>query len=221
MSVAWMALLPGLGTVALAIISGAGGSALLELYYKPRRDRQRAASLLFAENMLNGQLLLLQAEARKKRPRAIPEDYRLSMLAWEASQDVLRELPTDLLRKIVLLYNHYHDLNANVSKYATVYRELNSLPEGSDRTTDLRRELNVIIDVFNTGVDKAFEVCKEALAELKDVGRIVEKETDNVDLPDYKTRLEELRRGRELRLKLLEQMDEERHRKDDDVGSNA
>lgn len=210
--IGWTSLLPGVGTIALAIISGAGGSALLELYYKPRRDKKRAASLLFAENILNAQLLLLQAEARKKRPRAIPEDYRLSMFAWEASQEVIKELPTDLLKKIVLLYNHYHDLNTNVKRYATLCRELDDVPADSERADDLRSELNVIIDVFNTGIDKVFATCKETLRELKKVGKIVEKEPEGESPPDYEARVEKLRQQRAVRLQFLEEMDEQRGR---------
>lgn len=45
------ALLPGLGTVALAILSGAGGAALLELWWKPRRERRRAAALVHSDLM--------------------------------------------------------------------------------------------------------------------------------------------------------------------------
>ena len=66
----------GAGTIALALLAGAGGSALLELLWRPRRDRRRAAAIIVAEVALNTELLLLQAHARmadlKKQSGRLP-----------------------------------------------------------------------------------------------------------------------------------------------------
>lgn len=101
----WNWLAGGAGTILLALLAGAGGSALLELIWKPRRDRRRAASLLVAEVAMNTELLLLQAHARFKNPTGIPADLRLATIGWEAAGELVSELPTQLLRKLVILYS--------------------------------------------------------------------------------------------------------------------
>jgi hypothetical protein len=126
-------LLPGVGTVALAILSGAGGSALLELWWKPRRDRRKAAGLLLADGLLNTELLVLQAHARFKNPRSIPADFEMSVLGWDTAGNVLSELDAELLKSLVLLYNRYRYLNKCVLLYAETLRELDSVAPTNPR----------------------------------------------------------------------------------------
>ena len=121
-------LLPGVGVVVLAMLSGAGGSALLELYYKPLRERKRAARLLLSEILLNTDLALLQANARDRAPKKIPADFDFSKLAWNAAAGLLSELPLDLLKRVVLLYNRYDSCNHLVNLYSQTFDELKSLP---------------------------------------------------------------------------------------------
>ena len=90
--------LPGLGTALLAIISGAGGSALLDLFWKPRQERRKAAAILMADVLLNTELLLLQAHARVKNPKRIPDDFNMSLIGWDATSESLRELPAGLIK---------------------------------------------------------------------------------------------------------------------------
>lgn len=66
---AFLELAPGLGIIVIAVLSGAGGSALLELIWKPRRDRRAAAALLYAEILQNSQMVLFWSELRKNTPR--------------------------------------------------------------------------------------------------------------------------------------------------------
>src|SRR5262245_12375852 len=88
-------LLSIIGPSVLAILSGAGGAALLEVYWKPRQDRRKAATVLLSEILNNTQLCLLQANARQKAPKRIPADFRLELQGWDAAQDKLSELPPD------------------------------------------------------------------------------------------------------------------------------
>lgn len=121
------ALLPGVGTILLAILSGAGGSALLDLYWKPRRDRRRAAALLHADIIMNMQLIQLHAHLRKNAPRRIPQDLKLSRLGFDTAGEIISELPTELLRPLLLLYNRIDDLNRNVDLYAQGMDELDTI----------------------------------------------------------------------------------------------
>lgn len=199
------ALLPGVGTAFLAIISGAGGSALLELYWKPRRDRQKAAALLLAEILLNTDLALLQAHARVKTPRTIPADFAFSSLAWDATTDLLRELPPDLVKRILLLYRRYQHLNFCVNEYA---KTMDELPSWSDphQIAILKGHLNSTIDTFNTGLDTAIDTGKEILPQLLKLSGIKEEETDQPPR-DYTRVVDEHLRGRAERIRALGAMD--------------
>jgi hypothetical protein len=152
--------------------------------------------------------MLLHTEARKLKPRVMPEDLVLSTKAWGAAQEALQELPPRLIKKIVFLYSRFDDLNANVQRFARAFDRYDALPaDGAQEAVNrCRRELNVLLDVFNTGLDKAIDECKELLAELKRIGKIKE---DKAGEPlDFGARVRNLTAEREQRLKLLAEMDE-------------
>lgn len=202
-----LSLLPGLGTVLLAIVSGAGGSALLEIYWKPKRDRQRAAAIFLAEILLNTDLLLLQAHARVKSPRKIPSDFEMSLIGWGAAVEVLRELSPDLLKSLVRLYARYHHLNQRVRDYASAFSELQSLPPDASRVPILKQHLNAVIDVFNTGVDKSIDDGKLVLPQLLGLAKIKKSKEAKAKVRDYAKDVESFLAEREQRLESLEAMD--------------
>jgi hypothetical protein len=162
-----MTLLEALGTVALALLSGAGGAALLDLYYKPRRDCKKAATLLLAEILINTELLLLQAHARAKNPRGIPGDFKMSTLAWDTAAPVLAELPAPVLKSALVLYNRYHYLNNCVALYKDALADIERHPPGPhggtgvDARAKAERQADLVLDVFNTGIDAAIDHAKE------------------------------------------------------------
>jgi hypothetical protein len=185
-------LLPGLSTVLLAIISGAGGSALLELYYKPRRDRRRAAGLLLAEILLNTDLALLQAHARWKAPKKIPSDFSFSLMSWDAAAPLLSELPLDLLKRTVLLYNRYQACNQAVQSYSKTLDDRNALPkDAEDRRKQLEGFLKSTIDVFNTGLDHSIDDGKELLPKLLGLSGTKEKGDQEKAVKTYQQRVDE------------------------------
>ena len=202
-------LLPGIGTAVLAIISGAGGSALLELYWKPRRDRRKAAALLLSEVLLNTDLALLQAHFREKFTRKIPGDVSFSHLAWDATTDLLRELPADLLKQILLLYVRYEQLNSYVQEYGKTLDELQAAQAANNahRETMLKGHLNSIIDAFNTALDKVIETAKDPiLPQLLKLSGIKEMKTEKLPR-DYMADVEKLLEERAERIRALSVMD--------------
>lgn len=199
-------LIPGLGTALIAIISGAGGSALLELYWKPRRDRRRAAALIHADIILNMQMILFHAELRKNAPRKIPQDLKLSRLGYDTAGEMVSELPTDLLRPVVLLYNRIDDLNRNVDLYSKALDEFDTLDPSSPRREKLQHYMNSIIDVFNTGMDKAWDTCKLVGGQIEKLARI--KVDKNEPRRDFSAEAKTLLRERQLRIQALAAMDE-------------
>jgi hypothetical protein len=199
-------LVPGVGTILLAILSGAGGSALLDLYWKPRRDRRRAAALLHADIVVNMQIIQFHAHLRKSAPRKIPQDLKLSHLGFDTAGEIVSELPTELLRPVMLLYNRFDDLNRNVELYAQGMDQLATLDASSPQRAKLQHYLNSVIDVFNTGMDKAWESCVDVGLKIEKLAAIrVDK---NEPKRDFAAEADKLLRERKVRMDALAAMDQ-------------
>lgn len=169
----------------LALLAGAGGSALLELLWRPRRDRRRAAALLLAEVALNTELVLLQAHARQRNPYGILADFNMSTIAWQAGADLVTELPVRLLRQLVILYNQYERLNRNVAAFAESLDTYSKAEAGSPAYTDADTMCARILDVFNTGLDATLKRGQELLPQLADLAKLKETNEENANFPNY------------------------------------
>jgi hypothetical protein len=191
----------GAGTIILALLAGAGGSALLELFWKPRRDRRRAATLVLSEVAFNTELLLLQAHARFKNRQAIPADFALSTMGWDAAGDLVSELPVKMLRELVLLYNQFQSLNRHVSAFGDYLREFESQPKGSAERAKADIQVMSTIDVFNTGIDSTISNAQALLPELAKVAK--HKDEKVAEAPDYEGRVAKLIGERQERLQGL------------------
>ena len=201
-------LLPGVGTMLLAVLSGAGGSALLELYYKPRRDRKRAASMLLAEILCNTELALLQTRVRKSAPRSIAADFSFSRIGWDAAAPTVNELPPDVVKQIVLLYVRYKSCNEAVRIHRDYLDELNALPKKSPgREAELNKVLDSTIDAFNVGLDKAIGIGKLVLPELVKHAQIKVKKNTAQPLRDYDKVVESFLSERRTRLDALQELE--------------
>ncbi len=196
-------LLPGLGTALLAILSGAGGSALLDLWWKPRRERRKAGGLILADVLLNTDLLLLQAHARSKNPRSIPADFEMSLLGWESASGVISELDAELLKSLVLLYHRYRYLNKCVGLYSDGLRELDSMPQTDQRYPRVKRHLDLTIDVFNTAIDEAIDHGKKLLPKILATTTIREPKVTQGEARNYQELVDKLFAEREGRVKKL------------------
>ena len=198
-------LLPGVGTVALAMLSGAGGSALLELIWKPRRDRRKVAGTLLGEILGNTELALLWAHARQKNPKQIPADLSFSNIGWQAASGLISELPPDLIKDVLLMYRRYEHLNFCIAEYGKTFEELQAVEKGSPREATVRRHLDTTIDVFNTGIDTAFEQGKTLAGKLLHVAGIKERVDPSTPVRNYDKVVEELLGERARRLDALNQ----------------
>jgi hypothetical protein len=198
------AALAAVATVLLAILSGAGGSALLELYYKPRRDQRRAAKLLLTEVLMNTDYGLLQAHARWKAPKKLPGDFVFSTLAWDAAAEQVSEVPTELLKPLIILYNRYQHCNHAVAMYGDSVKQLKALPPGvSPRRTELEAFLDSTVDVFNTGLDHAIDDGRKVLPELLRLAGIRERGKGKTATRDYQKVVDAHYAERAARLKSL------------------
>ena len=70
-----------------------------------------------------------------------------------------------------------------------------------------RAYTNSVVDVFNTGIDNAFEDSKAVLPELIELARIP-KELRKDPTDDYEARVKKLLAEREQRMKALQAMDD-------------
>jgi len=181
----WDWLASGAGSVLLALLAGAGGSALLEVLWRPWRDRRRAASLLTAEIMMNTQLLLLQAHARQHNPRGVPADFRMSTIAWDAATNLVSELPQTLLRKIVILYGQYDAINRNVAAFGVALDDYKAATAGTGAARDAETMVIRILDVFNTGLDATLKRGQEVLPEIAAVGSIEDTDSEKAQIRNY------------------------------------
>jgi hypothetical protein len=204
----WLAiLLPGLGTTLIAIVSGAGGSALLELYYKPRRDRRRAAAILYSEILHNAQFLRSHIAFRVQKPREIPQDFKLSRLGFDAVTAQATELPVPVVRRLIKLYNQIDGLNQQVQAHNHSLEAFFALERDSPLRERMNRDLNTMVDVFQTGVDNTLQSCADLEPRLRRLASVRDSGDPGKEF-EPKERVEELIRGREQRLKIMEEWDE-------------
>ncbi len=194
------------GSIAVSILSGAGGAALLDLWWKPRRDRRRVSSLLLAEILINTDYLLLQAHARVNDPKSIPADFKLSVKAWEKAGDRVSELDPDLVKRLLLLYIRYSDLNNYVSMFNQLLYQQDAFSATDPRRKVLERNLAAIIDNFNTGIDKAIESGKSISTSLLHVVRIKIPKTSKGPTRDYASDVERFMSDREERIQWLQSL---------------
>lgn len=202
-----LSLLPGFGAVLIAIISGAGGSALLELYWKPRRDRKRLAAVLYAEILQNAEFILLWGHVRHQQPRTIPADFHLSTIGFDSTSQLLRELPPIQLKRVLLLYNRYQAANRQVAEYAGALDEFETLKRSGEDTAKIELHMDTILDTFNTGLDKTFEQSKEVVREIMVLGGITENADPQEPPPDYRARVQQHMAQRRERLEALRDME--------------
>ena len=162
------------GTIVLALMAGAGGSALLELLWRPRRDCRRASALLLAEVALNTELLILQAFAREKNLLGIPSDFRMSTIAWDAASGLVSELPPKAIRALVQLYAKYRALNLRVEEFGHLLTVLEASAPGTKAHADAETMVARTIDVFNTGLDSTLVDGQLLLPTLQNLSAIKE-----------------------------------------------
>ena len=94
------------GTIAIALFSGAGGALLLDLYFRPRRDRKRAAVLLLSEASLNLEALLnARGYMDSGTDRGPPSDMVISRTALDLVGTAVSELPPETVDGIIITYN--------------------------------------------------------------------------------------------------------------------
>src|SRR5690348_7891598 len=151
-------LLPGLGTVLLALFGGVLGSMLLEVWWKPWRARRRVAALLVEEVNLNAQILKLQTHLRQRDPGRIPRDFQLSRIGFEAIAQEIGELPANVAGRVILTYHRFDHLRRLREIFGERYqRWREAAAAGRDETKKLRRSTLNALDTFNVMLDKALK----------------------------------------------------------------
>ena len=188
----------GVILIVLSLLGGVGGSALMEIIWRPRRERERVIGLLGAEVAFNANLLLHHAEVRALGGPTVPSDLILSTMAWTAAGGLVREIPTDMLNELILLYNRFENLNRLVRRYDEIVRRRDSLTTFVPEHTRLDKEIRRTEDVFNTGVDSTIGQCKGISVELIRLGKIPKPRNDSKI--DRKANVKKMMEDRDKRL---------------------
>lgn len=144
-----------LGSIALALLAGAGGSALLELIWRPRRIKRRVARLLAAEIAMNTQLVALTAAMMKVQPPKMGPGFRVSMLVWDAARESVTELPDAELREVIALYGSYHEINRDAETIDALMDSAEGLEPNSSRRVLIQRQLIEVTGVLYDSVVRA------------------------------------------------------------------
>jgi hypothetical protein len=92
--------------VVLSLLSGAGGALILDLWWKPRHSRRRAAVLLRAEIQKNRDLLADRLPQGGDRIR-LWRDFLLPRIALDATIGDLGHFPVPLAEATISLYHDY------------------------------------------------------------------------------------------------------------------
>ena len=146
-----------IGSIVLALLAGAGGSALLELIWRPRRAKRRVARLLNAEIAQNTQLLALKAAMARIHPSTLGPGFRLSRLVWDAATDAVPELPEDVLREVIALYSSYEEINRDAASIESMI-DAGETRAGDDlRSTRIAQQVVIAMGVLNEQVIRASE----------------------------------------------------------------
>lgn len=177
--------LPGIWTALIAVVSGAGGAALLELWLKPKRLRRSAAIVLAAEVVQNGIVLALHLVSGKKHPLWIAHDFRLSVIGFQSIADRVSELPPKVVRRTLLLYGRFDELNQAMTRYWELSRLCNELADDDPRRDRMESYLDEVLAVFHGRADTAFKEAKAVLPMLKAMGQIEEEPDAENNLDDF------------------------------------
>lgn len=110
----------------VSLFGGAGGALLLDLWWKPRRARQRTAVLLRAEIEANREVIR-QRLPKSEQDVGMHTDLLLPTVAWEAVATEVGELPVALADQVIRVYHQYakiirHDelLSESLEEYTEV-----------------------------------------------------------------------------------------------------
>ena len=142
-------------TLLTALFGGAGATLLWEGILRPKRDRRNVAEVLSAE--LSHNLQMLAAAAVNARPDSVPPDFALSTMVFDAVADKIGELPSGTIGEVVFVYRYFQQLNALPLAYGSSVDRLRETPEDAKHYQQLRREVQSIIDVYNSYVDKCID----------------------------------------------------------------
>jgi hypothetical protein len=150
-------------TVGFSLFGGAGGALLLDLWWKPRRARQRAAVLLHAEIEANSKSI------RERLPKSgqtvgMHPDLLLPTIAWEAVSTDVSEFPVNLADQVVRLYHLY----AEIIQYHELLSE--SLEEYSDvefrKVEEAQENFRVVEQALSAAMTEAIQASEVLLPGL-------------------------------------------------------
>lgn len=144
-------------TILLGLFGGAGATLLWELWLKPRRERKQVARALSAEVSLNLRHLVAMSSVGMQTNRAIPADFELSTLMFEAIADRVGELPLPVLSRLIPLYNRFRYLNRAATEYGALIDKRDAHVDKGAKFLSLASEVNAANEAFYRTLETTIE----------------------------------------------------------------
>jgi hypothetical protein len=159
----------GLSPVLQGLFGGAGATLLWELVLRPARARRAVARVLAEEVSLALESCAAARLQLNLTPRAIPGDFQVSVLAFNAISSDLGELPSELIGETVLFYHHIGLANAIPKTFGETIDRLNGLASSCDtgERQSLSRELDQTLVVYRGTLEKLVGRCNSLLPKLR------------------------------------------------------
>ena len=158
-----------LSPVLQGLFGGAGATLLWELILRPARARRAVARVLAEEVSLALESCAAGRLQLNLTPRAIPGDFQISTLAFNAISSDLGELPSELIGETVLLYHHIGLVNAIPKTFGESLDKWTALAVVGDteERQSLRRELDQTLIVYRGSLEKLVERCNAISPKLR------------------------------------------------------
>jgi hypothetical protein len=151
-------------SIVLSLLSGAGGALILDVWWKPRHARRRAAVLLRAEIQKNRDLIE-DALPRGGDRIVIRRDLILPHIALDATIGDLGHFPIDIAEATVSLYHDYARILRAYELQVEAFNDTIGPGEPDDRKRDNFRATSMVLLQLMT---RGLRASDGVLAQLED-----------------------------------------------------
>jgi len=145
-------------TFGMSLFGGAGGALLLDLWWKPRYAKKRAAVLLSAEVQKNRDLIEDRLPKIDGRTR-IWRDFILPRIALDATIADLGHFPVPVAQAVVCLYHDYARILRTYDLQVEAFNDTIGPGEPDERLTkNFEQSSLALLQVMTRGVQASNEM---------------------------------------------------------------
>ena len=196
-----ISLSPEAASLISGLFGGAGATLLWEIVLKPKRERRNVAEVLSAE--ISHNIQMLGAAMNVARTDRIPPDVQFSTMVFDAVVEKIGELPPKVIGEVVLLYRYFQQLNSFPRIYSEALDRYRETPADAPHKPQLQKELQSVIDVYNSYLPKAAGRVNIVQPQLLKVAfpwwsprRLFRSKAKELDLAESRERIEDSQQHR-------------------------